>query len=366
MNRRIRGAMLVIQPLVVLWLVLCTASGPAAAFTDTTAAVPLTATFSIVARDPETEDLGVAVQSKYFAVGAVVPHAQAGVGAIATQARGNLLYASQGFGLLLKGHSPEQVVEALIAADPLRSERQVGVVNRQGRAASYTGEDCLPWAGGRTGENYAVQGNLLAGPQVVDAMAAAFESASGDLAHRLVYALAAGQAAGGDARGRQSAAVLVVRRKGGYMGLTDRYIDLHVEDHATPVRELQRLLRIRHAQLAVAAAERLVRRVRQTTGETRRQLTAQARARTERALALHPHHDHAWWLLAQVRLLANDPEGAGAAARQALLVNPSWRRLPPSTLQKLGIEPQLIAALLKVESFRRLWESLSADSETTL
>ncbi len=357
--------MKVILLLAAFWPALHSGFGLAATLTRAPENASYISTFSIVARDPVTGDFGVAVQSKYFAVGAVVPHAKAEVGAIATQARGNLLYGPQGLGLLAKGAPAGRVVEALTATDPLRSERQVGVVDRQGRAASYTGEDCLAWAGGRTGENYAVQGNLLAGPQVVDAMATAFEAASGDLASRLVYALAAGQAAGGDARGRQSAAVLVVRNKGGYLGLTDRYIDLHVEDHATPIRELRRLLQIRHAQLAVAAAERLLRDAAGTQGEVRTRLIVKAREQTEQALGLHPDDDHAWWLLAHVRLLGNDPDGAAEAGRRALLENPSWRRLPPSTLQSLGIEPELLAALLEVESFRRLWQSLAPEKEAT-
>ena len=355
--------MTVLRLFVALWPAFYSAGGLASESTHTPDPVPLIATFSIVAQDPETGDFGVAVQSKYFAVGAVVPHATAEIGAIATQARGNLLYGPQGLQLLAKGKAAEQVIEALIATDPLRSERQVGVVDQRGRAASFTGEDCLPWAGGRTGENYAVQGNLLAGPQVVDAMAAAFEAASGDLARRLVYALAAGQAAGGDARGRQSAAVLVARAKGGYLGLTDRYIDLHVEDHATPIRELRRLLEIRHAQLAVAEAERLLGGVADSQGHTRTKLLIRARERTEQALELHPDDDHAWWLLAHILLLSGDPEAAAEAGRQALLENPSWRQLPPSTLRSLGLDPELVAALLEVESFRRLWESLAPEAE---
>ncbi len=346
-----------------LWMALLSVVVLAAAPTRAPWPASYLSTFSIVARDPDTGDLGVAVQSKYFAVGAVVPHARADVGAIATQARGNLLYGPRGLKLLRQGAGAQQVVDALVAGDPLRNERQVGLVDRQGRAASFTGGDCLAWAGGRTGEGYAVQGNLLAGPQVVDAMAAAFEAASGDLASRLVYALAAGQAAGGDARGRQSAAVLVVRKKGGYLGLTDRFIDLHVEDHATPIRELRRLLNIRHAQLAVTAAERRLRDAAEARGQARVDLIAQARERTEQALELHPDDDHAWWLLAHIRLLAGDFEGAAIAGRRALLENPSWRRLPPSTLQSLGVEPGLVAALLEVESFRRLWESLAPETE---
>ena len=221
------------------------------------------ATFSIVARDPATGDLGVGVQSKYFGVGSVVPHARADVGALATQARGNILYAAQGLGLLASGLGPEETVERLLADDPLREQRQVGIVSARGQAATYTGSETLPWSGGKTGDHYAVQGNLLTGPEVVDAMAAAFETTEGDLATRLVTALAAGQAAGGDARGRQSAAVLVVRQGAGYMGANDRLVDLHVEDHPTPIKELHRLLGIRLSQVAVHNAHRALRRARQ-------------------------------------------------------------------------------------------------------
>ncbi len=221
------------------------------------------ATFSIVARDPVTGDLGVGVHSKYFAVGSVVPHARANVGVLATQARGNILYGPKGLDLMGAEQSPEQVLEQLLQDDPQRDERQVGMVDAQGRAASYTGSKALAWAGGRTGENYAVQGNVLAGPEVVDAMAVAFETARGDLASRLVIALAAGQAAGGDLRGRQSASVLVVRAGGGYMGVSDRYVDLHVEDHPAPIRELLRLLDIRLAQLAVEESQEALKRARE-------------------------------------------------------------------------------------------------------
>ena len=169
------------------------------------------ATFSIVARDPQTGDLGVGVQSKYCGVGWVVPHARADVGALATQARGNILYGAQGLGLLESGVDAAETLERLLSDDPLRAQCQVGIVSADGDAATYTGDETLPWSGGQAGEGYAVQGNLLAGPEVVDAMAAAFETTDGELASRPVTAPAAGQAAGGDARGYQSAALLVVR-----------------------------------------------------------------------------------------------------------------------------------------------------------
>jgi len=201
-------------------------------------------TFSIVAFDPETGDLGVAVQSKFLAVGAVVPYAKAGVGAVATQSYANLLYGPEGLRLLEEGHTPEEVIRRLTDADPEAHLRQVGIVDAQGRAAAFTGEGCFEWAGHRTGPNVAVQGNILVGPETVDAMYETFLSAQGDLAARLVQALAAGQGAGGDRRGQQSAALLVVREGGSYGGFTDKYIDLRVDDHPRPIEELARLLEL--------------------------------------------------------------------------------------------------------------------------
>ncbi len=199
-------------------------------------------TFSIVAFDPKNGDLGVAVQSKFLAAGAVVPWAKAGVGAIATQSWANTSYGPRGLELLSLGLSAPEVVEILIAEDEGRDLRQVGIVDAQGRAAAYTGKDCFEWAGHVIGPGYACQGNILAGPRVVEAMAEAFEKSEGELAHRLIAALEAGQAAGGDRRGQQSAALLVVREKGGYGGFNDRYVDLRVDDHPEPIKELKRLL----------------------------------------------------------------------------------------------------------------------------
>ncbi len=321
---------------------------------------PQIATFSIVARDPQTGDYGVAVQSRYFAVGDVVPHARAKVGAVATQARGNLLYGPHGLALLEKGLPAETVIERLLAPDALRDERQVGVVDQAGRAASHTGDKCLAWAGGRTGDSYAVQGNLLAGPQVVDAIATAFEAAPGDFATRLVYALAAGQAAGGDARGRQSAALLVVREKGGYLGLTDRYIDLHVEDHPTPIRELARLLRIKQAQFISEQAKGLVTRAKKARGSERAALLEQARRLMLSALEKHRSDDYGWWFLARIHMLEGQPQAAALAAQRALLENPAWRHLSVANREGLGVSSELLDALLRVESFSRVWHSLAA------
>jgi uncharacterized Ntn-hydrolase superfamily protein len=201
----------------------------------------IVATFSIVAFDPETDSLGVAVQSKFLAVGSVVPWARAGVGAVATQAMANYNYGPRGLDLMSEGRSAEGTVEALVSADEDRGHRQVGVVDARGRAATFTGSECFDWAGGDTGEHYAVQGNILVGGKTVGAMARAYEEAEGDLATRLLSALDAGQGAGGDSRGKQSAALLVVREGGGYGGDNDRVVDLRVDDHPDPIRELIRI-----------------------------------------------------------------------------------------------------------------------------
>lgn len=199
-------------------------------------------TFSIVGYDPEAQEWGVGVQSKFLAVGAVVPWAKAGVGAIATQSFANTAYGPDGLNLLSQGLPAEEVMERLLAADPYREHRQVGIVDAQGRAATFTGRDCFSWAGGITGKNFAAQGNILVSEATVAALAETFQAARGSLAERLVAALDAAQDAGGDRRGRQSAALLVVKPKGGYGGLNDRYVDLRVDDHVEPIKELGRLL----------------------------------------------------------------------------------------------------------------------------
>ncbi len=205
-------------------------------------AAPPVATFSIVAYDPETKELGVAVASKIPAVGAIVPWARAGVGAIATQSAANTTYGPDGLALLARGATPDEALEILTRKDPGKVVRQVGLIDGQGRSATFTGETCMPWAGGKTGPHFAVQGNILDGPEVVDAIAKAFQETEGLLSHRLLTALTAGQAAGGDKRGRQSAALLIVREGWGYAGLNDRFRDVRVDNHETPIVELKRAL----------------------------------------------------------------------------------------------------------------------------
>jgi uncharacterized Ntn-hydrolase superfamily protein len=201
----------------------------------------IVATFSIVAFDPETDSLGVAVQSKFLAVGSVVPWASAGVGAVATQAMANYNYGPRGLELMSGGMTAAQTVEDLISSDEDREHRQLGVVDGRGRAATFTGAECFEWAGSVTGEHYAAQGNILVGRETVEAMAKTYEQTEGDLAAQLLSALDAGQAAGGDSRGKQSAALLVVREGGGYGGDNDRVVDLRVDDHPDPIRELIRI-----------------------------------------------------------------------------------------------------------------------------
>jgi uncharacterized Ntn-hydrolase superfamily protein len=199
-------------------------------------------TFSIVGRDPETGDLGIAVQSKFLAVGAVVPWAKAGVGAIATQSYANTAYGPDGLELLASGRCATEALRMLTEADGQRDQRQAGIVDARGGSETYTGPGCHYWAGGICGPDFAAQGNILVGEATVSALAESFQQAKGPLWSRLVEALAAGQRAGGDSRGQESAALLVVRDGGGYGGFNDRMIDLRVDDHPAPIEELARLL----------------------------------------------------------------------------------------------------------------------------
>jgi len=205
---------------------------------------PRPSTFSIVAFDPKTKDLGVAVESKFVAVGAVVPFARAGVGAVATQSYANTAYGPRALAMMKRGLASKDVLKKLVAPDKDAAQRQVGLVDARGRAAAYTGKECIAWAGHLVGSSYACQGNLLAGEEVVKAMSRKFEVTQGDLPVRLLAALSAGQRAGGDRRGQQSAALLVVREDGGYGGFNDRWIDVRVDDHPQPIEELIRAFNV--------------------------------------------------------------------------------------------------------------------------
>jgi uncharacterized Ntn-hydrolase superfamily protein len=206
------------------------------------------ATYSIAACDLDAGQWGVAVQSKFLSVGSVVPWAEPQVGAVATQAYANPRYGPSGLELLREGRSAQEAVDELTSADDGRDHRQLGIVDGQGRSATYTGNECLEWAGGRTGAGYAAQGNILVSAATVDALAETFERSAGQpLAERLLACLATAQAAGGDRRGQQSASLLVVERDGGYAGLSDTLVDLRVEDHERPIEELRRLYDLHQA-----------------------------------------------------------------------------------------------------------------------
>ena len=215
-------------------------------------------TFSIVARDPETGDLGIAVASKFLAVGAVVPHARAGVGAIATQSAANVTYGPGGLAMLGAGATAQDAVKRLTDADEGRDHRQLGIVDAEGRSATYTGSGCIDWAGGRIAQNVACQGNILTGPDVVDALFETFTAGGAAFPELLLKALKTADGRGGDKRGRESAALLVVRENGGYGGNNDRWIDLRVDDHPAPIDELQRLIELNHLYLDRPAVEDLV------------------------------------------------------------------------------------------------------------
>jgi uncharacterized Ntn-hydrolase superfamily protein len=231
-------------------------------------------TYSIAACDLEAGQWGVATQSKFLAVGAVVPWAEPQVGAIATQAYANPRYGPEGLSLLREGLSAEEVVQRLTSADEGRDQRQLGIVDRHGGSASFTGTECLDWAGGKTGPCYAAQGNILVSAETVEAIADTFESSRGPLTERLLDCLDAAQAAGGDRRGQQSAALFVVRKNGGYMGTSDSVADLRVDDHPTPIEELRRIYELHDLLFGETPAEEWL--------EVDEQLAAELRDRLDR------------------------------------------------------------------------------------
>ncbi|MCM3360919.1 MULTISPECIES: DUF1028 domain-containing protein [Bacillaceae] len=215
-------------------------------------------TFSIVGYDPQEKEWGIAVQSKFLGVGAVVPWAKAGVGAVATQSYANTSFGPEGLRLMEEGKSAEEALHALLDKDPGREQRQVGFIDANGNAATFTGKECYNWAGGVTGPHFAAQGNILVDENTVKAMADTFQKAEGSLAERLLAALQAGQNAGGDSRGQQSAALLVVKDRGGYGGFNDRYIDLRVEDHVEPIQELTRIYQLQQLYFAPSKPENII------------------------------------------------------------------------------------------------------------
>jgi uncharacterized Ntn-hydrolase superfamily protein len=281
------------------------------------AAPPDPSTFSIVAADPQAGEVGVAVGSRFFAVGTVVPHARAGVGAVATQANANTTFGPRGLDLLARGLTPEETVRVLLRADTGANDRQVGVVSASGDSATHTGPGCNPWAGGRNGPGYAIQGNILAGEKVVVAMEASFLGSKGKpLAERLFAALKVGDEAGGDSRGRQSAAILVCRERAGYNGFTDRAVDIRVDDHADPFAEIARLL-----PLALVNDDWNRGWTAFTEKRFPEALAAQERAavRAEQQPGMLPE---VLYDLAVIRLANGDKAGARAALARAVHLNP--------------------------------------------
>jgi uncharacterized Ntn-hydrolase superfamily protein len=214
-------------------------------------------TFSIVGYDPIEKEWGIAVQSKFLGVGAVVPWAKAGAGAVATQSYANTAYGPKGLELMAQGKSAQETLELLLADDPDKEMRQVGLIDANGNSATFTGSACYNWAGGITGPNFAAQGNILVDEKTVQAMADVFQKTEGTLAEKLLAALDAGQEAGGDSRGQQSAALYVVKDKGGYGSYNDRYIDLRVDDHSAPIKELIRIYQLQQLYFSPSKPEKV-------------------------------------------------------------------------------------------------------------
>jgi uncharacterized Ntn-hydrolase superfamily protein len=290
---------------------------------------PLVSTFSIVAFDPATEELGVAVHSRYFSVGSVVPWAEAEVGAVATQSFVNVSYGPRGLQLLKNGLSVDEVIAKLTSEDEERDYRQLGIIDAKGDAAAFTGKRCLQWAGSKTGPDYSAQGNILTSNKVVENMGEQFESTVGDLADRLVAALIAGDKAGGDARGRQSAALLVVRKDGGRAGYGDKRIDLRVEDHRNPIIELKRLLSLHRVYSLIDESED-----RLTKCDFQEAIVA-----IRKAVKLGPKVDDAHVDMGILYLKLDRKKEAVKAFREALRLNPKMKSLIKQ-LPKVGlIEP---------------------------
>ncbi|MCK4894457.1 MAG: DUF1028 domain-containing protein [Calditrichia bacterium] len=272
-------------------------------------------TFSIVARDPDNSELGVAVASRFFAVGSVVPWAEADIGAIATQSFANTSFGWRGLTLIDNGLTPEEALEVLLREDENPQKRQIGIVDHEGLSATYTGEGCIAWAGGRTGENYAVQGNILTGEDVVIAMEKAFLETNGTLAERMYAALLAGDEKGGDSRGKQSAAILIVKVGAGYGGYTDLAIDIRVDDHAEPFKELGRLLKIAEMNYAWNEGWTLF----------NQKKYQQALPPMERAVQYVPDNPELLYDLAVIQLANSDTDKSLITLEKALGLNPKLK-----------------------------------------
>jgi uncharacterized Ntn-hydrolase superfamily protein len=311
------------------------------------AAMPLTtkpsmpvATFSIVARDPATGDLGVAVQSHWFSVGSVVPWAEAGVGAVATQSFVEPSYGPKGLALMKQGVAPKDALAQLLAADAQRDVRQVAFVDAKGQVAVHTGAKCIPGAGNHAGDGYTTEANLMLTNEVPDAMAKAFERATGPLAERMLAALDAAQSVGGDIRGRQSAAILVVRAKPSDKPWTDRLVDLRIEDHEQPLTEMRRLLTLHRAYEKMNRGDDA-----SALGKMDDALKEYGAAET-----MVPGNDEfVFWTA--VTLVGNDrTDDALPLFAKAFRMNPSWMILVPrlTAVGQLPDKPGLVAKILAV------------------
>ena len=277
------------------------------------------ATYSIIARDPDTGELGMGVQSKAFAAGNRAMHAKGGVAVIAHQASANPMYGAIGIDLIERGYSPREALDMMVASDEGRDRRQVAILDMQGRTAAWSGTGASDWKGHRCGQDYCAQGNILVGPEVVDAMAASIESSSGPLAERLMDALDAAQAAGGDARGKQSGAILVVAPRAGSGGFSDRVVDIRVDDHPRPLEELRRVLNLfRSGQMVRTANASLA------AGDLEEALAAATAARDR-----SPENDNAWVALAAVQARMERDADALESLRRAVELNPGRMRTLP-------------------------------------
>jgi len=298
------------------------------------------ATYSIVARDPATGELGVAVQSHWFSVGSVVSWAEAGVGAVATQSFVDPAYGPLGLSLMRAGRSAPDSLAALLAGDAQRDVRQVGMVDAHGRAATHTGSLCIPAAGGQLGQEYVVQANLMEKPSVWPAMARAFEAAKGDLAERMLAALDAAEAEGGDIRGRQSAALVVVKARASGRPWADRVFDLRVEDHPQPLAELRRLVRLQRAYNHMSAGDDCVALADWLCAE--REYGA--------ARAIEPAHAEMAFWYAVALATAGKLDAARPLFAQSFAADPRWRelirRLP--AVNQLPKDPRLVEAILSI------------------
>jgi uncharacterized Ntn-hydrolase superfamily protein len=323
---------MIMKRVVFLGLAVALVFAPQFCLSGRPAAEPPVSTFSIVARDPDTNELGVAVASRFFAVGTVVPWARAGVGAIATQSYANTSFGWRGLGLLDDGARPDEVLQILLRNDPNPERRQVGIVAADGSSATYTGKDCLAWAGGRKGPDYAVQGNILAGEAVVQAMERAFLDTQGPLEERLYAAIVAGDAKGGDSRGKQSAALLVVKKGAGYGGYTDRAIDIRVDDHPEPIQELGRLLRVAQTYRAWNEGWKAFTEKR----------FAEALALQEKAARLSPDNAEVYYDLAVIQLGAGKKDDAVESLKKSIELNPALKKQAAGDkdLQGLGDNPE--------------------------